>query len=173
MENASTTITKISGIIVIVVGWVLLIYLYGTYAYAPNKPFTFNMWFIYFIFLAWTIVSLVVIYKMLTYSGKFPGGSDTASLSYLYKREGSSLSKKFGLFLLGTAIVTIIAGTFLSLAITGVNLSFRAFRVSEYVQYASVAIFIVLAHAGIIIYSINNNNYKKSTHSETTNSPEV
>lgn len=173
MENASTTITKISGTIIIVVGWVLLIYLYGTYAYALNKTFTFNMWFIYFVFLAWTTVSLVVLYKMLTYTGGFPSGSDTASQIHLYKRKDSSLTKKFGLFLIGTAIVTIIAGTFLSLTISGVNLSFHAHRVSDYVQYASVAIFIILAHAGIIIYSINNNNYKKSTLSETTNSPEA
>lgn len=162
MENVSNRITKISGIISITVGWLLLIFLYSTYAFSINKTFSFNMWFIYFIFLTWTVVSLVVVYKTLTYGSNFPNGYDTVSAKHLTKRENSDLNKKFGLFLLGTAIVAVVAGTFLSLAITGVNLSYRAYYISGLVQYVSVAMFIILAHAGVIIYSVNKKNFNNS-----------
>jgi predicted PurR-regulated permease PerM len=120
------------------------------------------MWFIYFIFLTWTVVSLVVVYKTLTYGSNFLNGYDTVSAKHLTKLENSDLNKKFGLFLLGTAIVAIVAGTFLSLAITGVNLSYRAYYISGLVQYVSVAMFIILAHAGVIIYSVNKKNFNNS-----------
>ena len=120
------------------------------------------MWFIYFIFLTWTVVSLVVVYKMLTYGSNFPNGIGTLSAKHLTSSENSDLNKKFGLFLVGTAIVAIVAGTFLSLSITGVNLSYRAYYISGLVQYVSVAMFIIQAHAGVIIYSINKKNFNNS-----------
>ena len=159
MENISNRITKISGIISITVGWILLIFLYGTYVFSINKTFSFSMWFIYFIFLTWTVVSLIVVYKMLTYGSNFPKGMDPLSTRQLTKGENSDLNKKFGLFLLGTGIVAIVAGTFLSLAITGVNLSYRAYYISGLVEYVSVAMFIILAHAGVVIYSVNKKNF--------------
>ena len=162
MENISNRITKISGIISITVGWLLLIFLYSTYVFSINKTFSVSMWFIYFIFLTWTVVSLVVVYKMLTYGSNFPKGMDPLSTRQLTKGENSDLNKKFGLFLLGTGIVAIVAGTFLSLAITGVNLSYRAYYISGLVEYVSVAMFIILAHAGVVIYSVNKKNFNNS-----------
>ncbi|MCY0851588.1 hypothetical protein [Thermoplasma acidophilum] len=171
MNLSSPGHISVSRIIGIIVGWLMLIFLYSAYADNTNRNYSIAMWFIYFIFLTWSIISLILIYRTLTGGNALSGPSNFQAEKYMPDYAGYTMNRKFGLVLLGIAVVTIITGTFLSLAIEGYSLSLSAYYYSSQIQYASVAMFIVLSHAGIIIYSLNKKKFNNMVGFGNTESP--